>query len=38
MINWALDALRHELIWLLVVVGVIVALAVASHSFSKRRK
>jgi len=37
MINWALDALRHDLIWLLVVVIVIVAIAVMSH-FSGRRE
>jgi hypothetical protein len=39
MIDWALDALRHDLFgWLLVVGFVIVAVAVVSLSFSKRRK
>ena len=38
MIDWALDALRHDLFgWLLVVVSVIVAVAVMSR-ISKRRE
>jgi uncharacterized membrane protein len=37
MINWSLDALVHDFSWLIVVVGIIVAIAAVSI-ISQRRK